>query len=125
MPNVKQLQNRLKELKKAEQKKIEQQAKMAKQGELVSDYETIRDMFSHPGWPLLKKIFQRQYEAALTRLMIEEPLPDQEVQLLRGDLIRAGRIMELDTHIAERIQSLRKSIDSNAGSVDGHPESGS
>ena len=125
VPNLAVLKQKVAQEKEVRAQGVKRLASVVKMQESLSDYASIQEMFKHEGWPRLQSLFRRQYDSALERLLLEEPLEDQEVQLLRAELIRADRILNLDIFVSERIQSLSKSIESNSPLADGQERSDS
>lgn len=110
MPNLRTLAAKELEKKKKELDALENAGTAERKRQRAADYTQVVDMFQHPGWPILKAIFQKQHDAALSLMKVDEPIDDVALQTLRAQITYADRIITLDVEIAERLNSLRKQL---------------
>lgn len=81
---------------------------------LLQRFESLQNLFQHPGWKELKEWFLEHYLEAEVILLGSEMIEDRDLQALRQEMIMENRIISLDSEISERVQLLRKQLSSGS-----------
>lgn len=110
MPNLSKMEEDEKKVKTKEKKVLSDKEQRDKLTRRISDNETIMGMFEHPGWPLLKAQFQDLMTSLNNRFLAEEPVADNDLQLLRAQMVYANKVLNLDIDISDTLKSLKDSI---------------
>lgn len=108
MPNPHDIRRSLEEAKEAARARMTQEAAQESRMREIGRLGSIVALFDTPGWGHLMEEFQHQRDGVLAVMTEEAPLGDQQLQLLRAELVYVTRLLALDKSIKERLDLLKK-----------------